>query len=79
MFVIFSCGTCVIVVLNSDIVVFRNIQNFYVIGSTIFSMVVSNFSIFLCCVMVFGRPPSRSSIFFFAHAYISPTRPALIV
>ena len=35
----FSCGTYVIVVLNSDIVVFLNIRIFSVIGSVIFSTV----------------------------------------
>ena len=37
--VVFSCGTYVIVVLNSDIVVLLNMWNFFVIGSAIFSMV----------------------------------------
>ena len=35
----FACGTYVIVVLNSDIVVFLNMWNFFVIGSAIFSIV----------------------------------------
>ena len=51
----FSCGTSVIVVLNSDIVVFLNMGNFFN-GLAIFSMVVSNFSIFLCSVTVFRIP-----------------------
>ena len=50
------------------------------IGSAIFSMVLSNFSIFLCAFTINVRyTPSRSSILFFAHAYTSATRPALIV
>ena len=78
MFAKFSCITYELVVLNSDIVVFLNMQNFYVIGSAIFSTVVSNFSIFPCGVTVFGIPLAALQSFF-AHAYISPTRPALIV
>ena len=72
----FSCGAYVIVVLNSNIVVFLNMRNLFLIGSAIFSMVLSNSSIFL-----YGVPytPSRSLILFFAHAYTSATRPALIV
>ena len=51
---------------------------FFVIGSAIFSMVVSNFSIFHCSVTVFGIPLAALQLFF-AHAYTSATRPALIV
>ena len=58
MFGKFSCGTYVIVVLNSNIVLFLNMRNFF---SAIFSMVLSNLSIFLCGVRY---TPSRSSIFF---------------
>ena len=78
MFAKFSCGTYVIVVLKSDIVVFLNMQNFYVIRSALFSMVVSKFSIFPCGITVFGIPLAALQSFF-AHAYISPTRSALIV
>ena len=79
MFGKFSCGTSVIVVLNSNIVVFPNMRNFLFIGSAIFSMVVSNFSISLCSVTVFRIPLAALQWFFFAHAYTSATRPALIV
>ena len=51
---------------------------FFVIGSAIFSMVVSNFSIFHCSVTVFGIPLAALQLFF-AHAYTSATRPAFIV
>ena len=72
----FSCGTYVIGVFNFNIVVFQTCEIFFLIGSAIFSMVLSNSSIFL-----YGVPytPSRSLILFFAHAYTSATRPALIV
>ena len=75
----FSCGTYVIVVFNSSIVVFPNMRNLLLIGSASFSMVLSNSSIFLCGVTVFHYTSSRSLILFFAHAYTSATRPALIV
>ena len=52
---------------------------FFVIGWAIFSMVVSNFPIFLCGVTVFGIPLAALQSFFFAHAYTSATRPALKV
>ena len=52
----FSCGTYVIVVFNSSIVVFPNLQNLFLIGSAIFSMVLSNSLIFLCGVPVFRIP-----------------------
>ena len=79
MFRKFSGRTYVIVVLNSDIVVFLNMRNFFfVIGSAIFSMVVSNFSIFLRGVTVFGKSLAALQSFF-AHAYTSATRPVLIV
>ena len=78
MFAKFSCGTYVIEVLNCDILVFLNMQNFYVVRSAIFSMVVSKFSIFPCGITVFSIPLAALQSFF-AHAYISPTRPALIV
>ena len=42
----FSCGTYVIVVFNSNIVVFADMRNLFLIGSAIFSMVWSNSSIF---------------------------------
>ena len=42
----FSCGTYVIVVLNSDIVALINKRNFFVFGSVIFNMVLLNLSIF---------------------------------
>ena len=51
----FSCGTYVIVLFNSDVVVFPNMRNL-LIGSAIFSMVLSNSSIFLCGVTVFRIP-----------------------
>ena len=51
----------------------------FVIGSAMFSVVVSNFSISLCGVMVFRIPLAAIQSFFFAHAYTSATRPALIV
>ena len=79
MFGKFSYGTYVIVVFNSNIVVFLNMGNLFLIGSVIFSMVLSNLSIFPCGVTVFCIPLSRSLIFFFAHAHTSATRPALIV
>ena len=69
MFLKFSCGTYVIVVLNSDIVVFLNMRNFFVIGSAIFSMVVSNFSIFLRGVTVFGKSLAAPQSFFCACVY----------
>ena len=52
---------------------------FSVIGSAIFSMDVSNCSIFLCAFTVFGKPSAALQSFFFAHAYTTATRPALIV
>ena len=52
----FSCGTYVIVVFNSNIVVFPDVRNLFLIGSAIFSMVLSNSSIFLCGVTVFRLP-----------------------
>ena len=52
----FSCGAYVIVVLNSNIMVFLNMRNFFLIGSAIFSMVLSNSSIFLCGVTMFRIP-----------------------
>ena len=66
-------------VFNSDIVVFLNMRKFFVIGWAIFSMVVSNFSIFLRGVTVFRIPLAAPQSFFLAHAYTSATRPALIV
>ena len=69
MFLKFSCGTYVIVVLNSDIVVFLNMRNFFVIGSAIFSMVVSNFSIFLRGVTVFGKSLAALQSFFCPCVY----------
>ena len=65
----FSCGTYVIVALNSDIVVFLNMRNFFVIGSAIFSMVVSNFSIFLRGVTVFGKSLAALQSFFCPCVY----------
>ena len=65
-------------IFNSNIVVFLNMRNFFVIGSAIFSMVMSNFSIFLLGVTVFGKSLAALQSFF-AHAYTSATRPALIV
>ena len=52
----FSCGAYVIVVLNSNTVVFLNMRNLFLIGSAIFSMVLSNSSIFLCGVTMFRIP-----------------------
>ena len=50
----FSCGAYVTVLLNSDIVVFPDMQNLFLIGSTIFSMVLSNsrnfFAVLQCSV-----------------------------
>ena len=66
-------------VLNSDIVVFLNMRIFLVIGSSIFSVVVSNFSIFLPGVTVFGKSVAALQSFFFSHAYTSAIRPVLIV
>ena len=60
----FSCGTYVIVVFNSDIVVFPNLRNLFLIGSAIFSMVLSNQSIFLCGVTVFRIPLAAFSFYF---------------
>ena len=53
----------------------------FVIGSGIFSMVVSNFSISLCSVTVFRIPLAalQCFFFFFAHSYTSAKRPAFIV
>ena len=45
----FSCGTYVIVV-------FPDMRNLFLIGSAIFSMVLSSSSIFLCGVTVFHIP-----------------------
>ena len=56
MFGKFSCGTYVIVVFNSNIVVFPNMRNLFLIGLAIFSMVLSFSSIFLCGVTVFRIP-----------------------
>ena len=52
----FSSGTYVIVVLNSNIVVFPDMRNPFLISSVILSMVLSNLSIFLCGVTVFCIP-----------------------
>ena len=60
----FSCGTYVIVIFNSNIVVFLNMRNFFVIGLGDFSMVVSNFSISLCSVTVFRTPLVALQSFF---------------
>ena len=46
----------VFVVFNSNIVVFPDMRNLFLISSEIFSMVLSNLSIFLCGVTVFGIP-----------------------
>ena len=51
---------------------------FLVIGWAIFSMVVSNYSIFLRGFTVFGIPLAALQSFF-PHAYTSVTRPALMV
>ena len=61
----FSYGTYVIVVLNSDIVVFLNIRNFFCDWQAIFSMLVSKFSIFLCSLTVFRIPLAALQSFFF--------------
>ena len=52
----FSCGTYVIVVFNSNIVVFLKMWNLFLIGSAIFSIVLSTSSIFLWGVTVFYIP-----------------------
>ena len=52
----FSCGSYVIVIFNSNIVVFLNMGNLFLIGSAIFSRVLSNSSLFHCGVTVFGIP-----------------------
>ena len=52
----FSCGTYVIVVFNSNIVVFPNMRNLFLIGLAIFSMALSFSSIFLGGVTVFRIP-----------------------
>ena len=52
----FSCGAYVIVVFNSNIVVFLNMRNLFLIDSAIFSMGMSNSSIFLCGVTMFLIP-----------------------
>ena len=50
------------------------------IGLSMFSMVLSNLSIFLCGGIVFGIPlAALQSFFFFAHAYTSAPRSALIM
>ena len=74
----FSCGTYVIVVLNSDIVALIKQAEFFVFRSVIFSMVLLNLSIFLCAVTEFGIP-LPPAILIFEHAYNSTTRPASIV
>ena len=60
----FSCGTYVIVVFNSNIVVFPDVRNLFLIGSAIFSMVLSNSSIFLCGVTVFRIPLATLQSYF---------------
>ena len=55
----FSRGTYLIVVFNSNIVVFPDKRNLFLISSAIFSIVLSNSSIFLCGVTVFRIPLSR--------------------
>ena len=60
----FSCGTYVIVVFNSNIVIFPHMRNPYLIGSAIFSMVLSNSSIFLCGVTVFRMPLAALQSYF---------------
>ena len=52
----FSYGTYVIVVFNSNIVVFPNMLNLFLISSAIFSMVLSNLLIFVCRVTVLRIP-----------------------
>ena len=78
MFGKFSCGTYLIEVFNSNIVVFPNLRNPFWIVSAIFSMVLSNSSIFFYCVTVFRIPLAALNLIF-SHAYSSATIPALIV
>ena len=76
----FSCGTYVIVVFNSYIVVFLNMRNFFCdwLGDFKYGFVeFVDFS--LRCYCVRDTPSSSSIVFFFAHAYTFATRPALIL
>ena len=59
-----SCGTYVIVVFNSNIVIFPDMWNPCLIGWAIFSMVLSNSSIFLCGVTVFRIPLAALQFYF---------------
>ena len=53
----FLCGTYVIVVLNSDIVVFLNMRNFLLLAWRVLGWSkLSNLSIFLFCIKEFGIP-----------------------
>ena len=65
----FSSGTYVIVVLNSNIVVFPDMRNPFLISSVILSMVLSNLSIFLCGVTVFCIPQPLFNLIFWACVY----------
>ena len=67
MFRKFSCGTYVILALNSDIVVFLNMRNFFVIGSAIFSMLI-----FLRGVTVFGKSLAALQSFFLPMRILLP-------
>ena len=70
MFGKFSCGTYLIAVFNSNIVVFLNMRIFFVIGLSMFSMVLSNLSIFVCGGTVFGILLAALQSFFFLHMRI---------
>ena len=71
----FSCGTYVIVVLNSDIVVFLNMRIFLLLARRLLARLkLSNFSIFLFGVTEFSIPlaaPIAARILIFEHAYTS--------
>jgi len=71
----FSCGSYVIVVLNSDIVVFLNIRIFLLLARWFLAWLkLSNLSIFLFGVTEFSIPLAAgiaSPILIFEHAYTS--------
>ena len=61
----FSCGTSVIVVLNSDIVVYLKMRNFLLLARRFLAWLCPIVRFFHCSVTVFGRPlPALQSFFF---------------
>ena len=76
----FSCGTSVIVVLNSDIVVYLKMRNFLLLARRFLAWLCPIVRFFIAVLRCSVDPyPLFNLFFFFAHAYTSATRLALIV